>query len=69
MSIEGFMVSGLVRACQLCFVLIGLLRNRLGNCDQTAIQEAHAAFLCHLSEGWALKVKLQTEGVCDWWNL
>ncbi len=44
-------------------LLIGLPRNRLGNCSQIAIQGAHAAFLCHLSEGWALEVKLQTEGV------
>ncbi len=63
MSIVGFMVVGIVRACRLFFMLIGLPRNRLGNCSQIAIQGAHAAFLCHLSEGWALKVKLQTEGV------
>ncbi len=44
-------------------LLIGLPRNRLGNCSRIAIQGAHAAFLCHLSEGWALKVKLQSEGV------
>ena len=53
MSIKGF-----IQSTELLWLglLIGLPGNRLGNCSQIAIQGAHAAFLCHLSEGWALKV-------------